>query len=355
MRLFNTVNNLAITKLLIRYIICFVIAFVYDVSFNKIKALSIQWELAELSSKIIDNRVQIKLIDNYIDNLTQIYQKKVTTLQHKNIEFATSVTILYNLTINPREILLVENLSKAQTINTFVVINYWLKSATTTIYKIYLELEAIKNTTKKLNQAKLKLIALNKQLATNQKQLNELLTKNQINKTNVNQINNIRANLKYSSMIANKNKILFDKINQPILTEQEETKDKEFIKNNKGKLLWPSSGYLYSDYKNSKYYSLNYYGIVLIATSKSKIISPADGEIIFCDTLDKYNMVIMIKHSPSFISVISGDFTSIVKLSQKIKKGETIATIGTTTKPIYFELNKAASPIAPKDWLSKKT
>src|SRR5699024_663736 len=107
-------------------------------------------------------------------------KKKLTSLQFKRSEFAVSVAVLYRITINPKEILLVENLSKEQTLNTFVLINYWLKNATNNIYKIYLELESLKGTIKQLNQAKQKLINLNGQLANNQKLLKKLTYNNNI-------------------------------------------------------------------------------------------------------------------------------------------------------------------------------
>lgn len=326
---------------------------VYLISISSVKAYSLRNQIADLSDKVINNKVQLTLIDKYINNLQNNYNKSILSLQNKSTEFATSVAMLYKLQANPKELLLVENLTKTETLNTFVIITYWLKSTTSIILKIYLELDSTKEIIKKLNLAKQKVYLLNKQLSLNQKILNNIVKTNSI--TTSNDINKTRELLKYNQAIYVNNNSLFAEIDKPLLTKADKKADNIFIKENKGYMLWPNEGSIYSSFNSSKSYSLTYYGIVLMASSGSKIYAPASGEVIFCDLVGRYNNVIMIKHSPSFITIISGNFVESVKLSQNVKKGEIIGNVNNiSNSPIYLEIDNQSTPIDPSTWLDRK-
>lgn len=344
------IDRKAITKCFCTFKV-FVIVFL--LSINKGIASSLNQQISELSDQIITNKVQLTLIDKYIVNLQNTYNGSILLLQNKSKEFATSVSILYKFKTNPKELLLIENLSQKETLNTFAIINYWLKSTTNSILRIYLELDSTKELIKKLNLAKQKVSLLNKKLFVNQKNLNSLLTKNNLSQSSY--LNKTRELLKYNQTIYSNNKNLFANIDKPLLTKTDKKNDYIFIKQNKGTMEWPNKGTITSRFNSSTEYSLTYYGIVINATSDSNIYAPADGEIIFCDFIGKYNKVIMIKHSPSFITVISGNFVESIKLSQIVKKGEIIGNIKNNNgSPIYLEIDNQSAPVDPSTWLRKK-
>ncbi|MGV3278763.1 murein hydrolase activator EnvC family protein [Rickettsiales bacterium LUAb2] len=322
-------------------------------AFNSPISAAVKEDIIKVSNKIIDNNVQIKLIDDYIDNLNNTYTAQQKKLLNSRKEFQTSVAVLYKLTLYPKESLLIPSFNREQILNMYVIINYWSSHAYQQIYKIYTQLNAIKENTKKLNLAEQKLQRLNIDLTNNKNYLTKLLQKNNLSADNINKINQIRQNLQYNIKNLQINQTFFDTLSDISLTKEEILLDNNFLQKNKGSFAIPSSGYIYSHFKDSKYYDINYYGMVFVAQANTNIVSPGNGEIIFLNTLNKYDMVIIIKHSPSYVSIISGNIIPNIHLANKVTKGQIIAKTANSTTAVYFEIDNKNNPVNPEDWLIK--
>lgn len=342
--------NLLIKTLLLLFITVF--AFMLP---TQSKASNVELTIFQLSNKIVDARVQISSINEYMKTL---HDKIISEKKHLKQNFntlTTSISILYKLKTTPKETLLLQHsLKKNQIFDLYMIINYWMKYALTKINSLYVNIKAIKQTTKDLNLAKSKLLVLDKVLSKNKLLLKKVAKSSNVNLSHIYKVNKIRHNLQYTSSVLKNNASLLAKVGLKALTPSDIKKDNTFIKKYKGKMFWPVNGYVYSYYKDHKYYNIYYYGLQLIALPHSKIYAPANGEVIFSGDLDMYHNVLIIKYSPSFISIISGKFTPEVRLAEKVHKQQELAKVGNITQSIYFELDKRGNSIDPIGWLEKK-
>jgi len=133
------------------------------------------------------------------------------------------------------------------------------------------------------------------------------------------------------------------KISEPSITN----KNNHFIWPVKGAIIskfGPKAGGLYND------------GINIKAKNGDNVKATEDGVVAYVgDELRGYGNLIIVKHSSGWISAYGHLGSAKVKRGNKVKKGETIAIVGTTgnvkSPQLYFGLRKGREAVNPQSYL----
>jgi len=126
------------------------------------------------------------------------------------------------------------------------------------------------------------------------------------------------------------------------------SKDTEGIQ--KGKFFWPLKGKVISKYgpqPNGMFYN----GIRIEIRKEAPVTASAGGQVIFSALLKDYGETVIIKHDQNYATVYTHLSKRLVRVDQKIKRGEKIALVVPASSGagfIDFEIrykNKAKDPL----------
>lgn len=103
-----------------------------------------------------------------------------------------------------------------------------------------------------------------------------------------------------------------------------------------------------------------HYGLDLVSTSSNKVLATADGTVTEIYTNDLEGTVIVIKHNDVYTSKYSSlDSNTLVKVGDKVKKGQQIGTTSASAKNevltgahLHYELFVDNESINPADYLN---
>ncbi|CCQ96839.1 Peptidase M23B [[Clostridium] ultunense Esp] len=128
-----------------------------------------------------------------------------------------------------------------------------------------------------------------------------------------------------------------------------------------GVMSWPVPGHtrisspygyrIHPVFKTKKLHT----GIDIPASTGTKVIAATDGIVIYSGTLGGYGKTIMIDHGGGIVTLYGHNSSLVVSEGTKVKKGDTIAKIGSTgisTGPhCHFEVRKNGAYVDPIPWL----
>jgi murein DD-endopeptidase MepM/ murein hydrolase activator NlpD len=129
------------------------------------------------------------------------------------------------------------------------------------------------------------------------------------------------------------------------------------IKAIKGFLIWPVKGQLTSRFGNRS--GRHHDGIDIGARRGTSIVAAAEGKVMFAGWGPTgYGLMIIIKHKNVLTTVYAHNSHIHVHKNQLVKKGQKIASVGSTgrsTGPhLHFEVRNDSLPMNPLHYLPKK-
>ncbi|RMH61770.1 MAG: hypothetical protein D6677_11215 [Calditrichaeota bacterium] len=95
-----------------------------------------------------------------------------------------------------------------------------------------------------------------------------------------------------------------------------------------------------------------HYGMDIAAPTGTAIRAPADGVVMFSDWSERSGNVLIIKHAYGFITVYKHNQRNLVRLMEKVRKGQVIALLGGTGQissgpHLHFEMWHNNRPVDP--------
>ena len=125
--------------------------------------------------------------------------------------------------------------------------------------------------------------------------------------------------------------------------------------------MMPIPGWISSEfgYRNNPYdgsYKLHA-GIDIAADPGTPVRAPAEGTVIFSGYREGYGKAVVIDHGYGIHSLFAHNSVLFVGQGSKIKRGETLAQVGSTghsTGPhLHYEIRKNGVPVNPVHFLSR--
>lgn len=99
-------------------------------------------------------------------------------------------------------------------------------------------------------------------------------------------------------------------------------------------------------------------GVDIAGKAGDPVRAAADGTVVYSGNgLIGYGELIIIKHSPNFLSAYGHNRKRLVKEGDRVKAGQTIAEMGSSSASrdsLHFEIRKNGKPANPVDYLPRR-
>lgn len=117
----------------------------------------------------------------------------------------------------------------------------------------------------------------------------------------------------------------------------------------------PVEGFLTTDFRKDDWYLPDHFGIDIATSRGSNVHATADGVVVFANWTEDLGNMIIIYHMNGFFTVYGHNQVLLKKENSVVKKGETIALLGSsgrsTAPHLHFEIWKDGTPVDPKGYL----
>jgi murein DD-endopeptidase MepM/ murein hydrolase activator NlpD len=119
--------------------------------------------------------------------------------------------------------------------------------------------------------------------------------------------------------------------------------------------LWPVKGKIISNFGPKKG-GLNNDGINIAAPAGTSVIAADNGVVAYAgNELRGFGNLLLIRHADGWVTAYAHNEKLLVKRGEKVKRGQTIAQIGSTgnvsAPQLHFEIRKGTDPVDPLKYL----
>jgi murein DD-endopeptidase MepM/ murein hydrolase activator NlpD len=119
-------------------------------------------------------------------------------------------------------------------------------------------------------------------------------------------------------------------------------------------LMWPVQGEVSRGFVQDA--TRRHDGLDIVAPQGTSIHAAADGEVIFSGWgPGGYGRIVILQHPAEVITIYAHNHDNLVRLGQRVRQGEPIATVGqsgrATGNHLHFEVRHKALPIPPEKFL----
>ncbi|MEO7323728.1 MAG: peptidoglycan DD-metalloendopeptidase family protein [Dokdonella sp.] len=118
---------------------------------------------------------------------------------------------------------------------------------------------------------------------------------------------------------------------------------------------WPADGQVVVGYVGG---DPTRQGVDIAGKAGDPVRAAADGAVVYSGNgLIGYGELIIVKHSPSFLSAYGHNRKRLVKEGDRVKAGQTIAEMGSSSASrdsLHFEIRKNGKPANPVDYLPRR-
>ena len=118
---------------------------------------------------------------------------------------------------------------------------------------------------------------------------------------------------------------------------------------------WPAKGSLLDRFMAG---DATKQGIDIAGSAGEAVVAASDGVVVYSGSgLVGYGELIIIKHSPSFLSAYGHNRKRLVKEGDRVKAGQVIAEMGSSSASrdsLHFEIRRNGKPANPVDFLPRR-
>lgn len=119
--------------------------------------------------------------------------------------------------------------------------------------------------------------------------------------------------------------------------------------------LWPAKGKLTQTFSAKQ----ARYGIDIKGNRATPVVAAAAGQVVYAgDGIKGYGELVIVKHSPQYVSAYAYNDQILVKEGDIVKAGQQLAKMGSTgtsSVKLHFEIRKNGEPVNPLQYLPLKS
>jgi lipoprotein NlpD len=116
---------------------------------------------------------------------------------------------------------------------------------------------------------------------------------------------------------------------------------------------WPAAGKLLDRFDEARNK-----GIEIAGSIGDAVVAANDGQVVYSGNgLRGYGNLVIIKHTDDYVSAYAHNNEILVTQGQAVKRGQRIATLGTTDAPnprLHFEIRRRGKPVDPLAYLPSR-
>jgi lipoprotein NlpD len=116
---------------------------------------------------------------------------------------------------------------------------------------------------------------------------------------------------------------------------------------------WPATGKLLDRFDEARNK-----GIEIAGSVGDAVVAANDGQVVYSGNgLRGYGNLVIIKHTDDYVSAYAHNNEILVTQGQAVKRGQRIATLGTTDAPnprLHFEIRRRGKPVDPLAYLPSR-
>jgi lipoprotein NlpD len=114
--------------------------------------------------------------------------------------------------------------------------------------------------------------------------------------------------------------------------------------------IWPHNGAITAGFDEAKNKGLD-----LAGKAGDPVLAAADGKVVYAGSgLRGYGNLVIIKHNNTFLSAYAHNQALLVREDQSVKRGQTIAQMGSSDADqvkLHFEIRRLGKPVDPTKFL----
>lgn len=127
----------------------------------------------------------------------------------------------------------------------------------------------------------------------------------------------------------------------------------------RGKLSWPVTGHLLSDFGQTRAGGrLEWHGVLLGAERGTEVEAIYHGRVAYADWLPGLGLLLVIEHGDGYMSLYAHNQTLLKSVGDWVAPREAVATVGDSggrSEPaLYFEIRRERQPLDPHEWINQK-
>jgi septal ring factor EnvC (AmiA/AmiB activator) len=89
------------------------------------------------------------------------------------------------------------------------------------------------------------------------------------------------------------------------------------------------------------------------------VVAPFDGKLVYAGPFPPYELVLIIRHTDGYHSLLAGLGRADIGVGQWVLAGEPVGMMPDAAEPssggtLYFELRRDGRPVDPQPWLAKR-
>jgi lipoprotein NlpD len=138
-----------------------------------------------------------------------------------------------------------------------------------------------------------------------------------------------------------------------VATPRAPVADKSATVEPEGTWTWPAAGKLLDRFDEARNK-----GIEIGGSIGDAVVAANDGQVVYSGNgLRGYGNLVIIKHTDDYVSAYAHNNEILVTQGQAVKRGQRIATLGTTDAPnprLHFEIRRRGKPVDPLTYLPSR-
>jgi septal ring factor EnvC (AmiA/AmiB activator) len=123
----------------------------------------------------------------------------------------------------------------------------------------------------------------------------------------------------------------------------------------KGLVSLPAAGRIVQKFGEDGSYGQSSKGIVIAARPGAQVVAPFDGQVVFAGPFRGYGLILIIKHTDGYHSLVAGLARIDAVAKQWVLAGEPVGIVGefqAAGPRLYLEIRHRGHPINPLPWLA---